>query len=79
MVDLTNRSQQAHVCEIPLTEDSQEGHSCEIISWVHCEVAEQLENELAVRFHVSLLCASCELKFFIGMVDQLAKFITGLG
>ena len=61
-VHLTNRSQQAHVCEMQLTENSQEGHCCEIISWLHCEVAERLQNELAMRFRVSLLCASCELK-----------------
>ena len=29
-------------------------------------VAGRLLNGLAVRFHVSLLCASCELKFFTG-------------
>ena len=29
-------------------------------------VDEQLQNELAVRFHVSLQCVSCELKFFTG-------------
>ena len=49
-------------------EDSQEGQSCEIISWVYCEVDEQLQNELAVRFYVSLQCVSCELKFFTGIV-----------
>ena len=60
--------QQDHMCEMQLTEDSQEGHSCEIISWMHCDVAEQLQNELAVRFHVSLQCVSCELKFFTRLV-----------
>ena len=64
--DLTNRSQQAHGVRCKLTEASQEGHSCEIISWMHCEVDEWLQNELAMRFHVSLQCVSCELKFCTG-------------
>ena len=35
---------------------------------MHCQVDEQLQNELAVRFHVSLQCVSCELKFLLGSV-----------
>ena len=67
-VDLTNRSRQAHGVRCKLMKDSQEGHSCEIISWVHSEVNERLQNELAARFHVSLLCASCKLKSFTGIL-----------
>ena len=39
---------------------------------MHCEVAERLQNELAVRFHVSLQCVSCELKFFTGIKLNVA-------
>ena len=37
---------------------------CKIVPWVSCVVDEWLQNELAVSFHVSLHCVSCELKFF---------------
>ena len=57
MVDLRKRSQQAQGARCKLTEDSQQGY----------KVDERLQNELAVRFHVSLQCVSCELKFFTGM------------
>ena len=70
-VDLTNRSQQAHGVRCKLMEDSQEGHSCEIISWMHCEVDERLQNELGLRFHVSLQCVGCELKFFTGFSSYI--------
>ena len=69
-VDLTNRSQ-AYSMRCKLTKGSQEGHSCEIILWVHCEVAERFQNELAVSFHVIMQCVSCELKFFTGYCLQI--------
>ena len=31
-----------------------------------CEVDEWLQNELAMRFHVTWQCVNCELKFFTG-------------
>ena len=33
-------------------------------------VEEWLQNELAVSFHVSLQCVSCELKFFTGHLER---------
>ena len=39
---------------------------------MRCEVDERLQNELAVRFHVSLQCVSCELKFFRNLEGLVA-------
>ena len=50
-VDLTNRSRQAHVCDMQLTEDPQEGHSCEIISWAHCEVAVKVKVKFILAWY----------------------------
>ena len=35
----------------------------------------QLQNELAVRFHVNLLCASYEFKFFTGKAVDMSYFL----
>ena len=59
-----------------LMEDSQEDHSYEIISLVHCELAEWLQNELAMSFRVTSQWVSCELKFFNGI--ELCGIIAAL-
>ena len=40
-------------------------------------VDEWLQNELAVSFHVSLQCVSCELKFFTGLAMRGSTVLEG--
>ena len=54
-------------CEIQTHRGLTARSQCELIWWGHYEVDEWLQNELAVSFHVSSQCVSCELKFFTGM------------
>ena len=61
---------QAHGVSCKLTvwvANSRRAHS-KLILWFRCEVDEWLQNELAVSFHMSSQCVSCELKFFTGWI-----------
>ena len=78
-VDQMNSSQQAHRESCRLMEGSQQAHSVSS-SCKFTEVDECLLNELAMSFHVSSGCVSCELKFFTGYPPptNLAEIVTFL-
>ena len=68
-----NRSQQTQ-CEMRTHGGLTARPQCDIVALASCEVDEWLQNELAVSFHVSFQCASCELKFFTGLCMHAWKW-----
>ena len=67
LVDLTNRSQQAHGVRCKLLEGSQQGHSVSSFC-VSCEADEWLQNELAVNFLVSAQCVAASSNSSLGTI-----------